>query len=384
MKPRLCPRSLRTSGARSAPAFTLIEMVGVLAVIMILATLIFSVTVRQLDQLEARKEDAALARLAEGLIRSIQRTRSIPAASNWVAAVAAELGEAPTQVEVNPRNRARILWVDPRLEIGANGRGVPYRQGAVGSVVTDTSGFVIPPKHPRLMLLSSLGPAFPASVVSAGAVAANFDALWDAPPETRPRTGPWADWSGYGRDLRVQRLHLGPLFVRLILQQLNSSEPGRYVIDGLATNLLPPNGVNAFFIKGTALDLLTHTGARETRQILLRDTSFMYTYGAWRGTVPDPPLVATNNLRALLEPSLTDLADLFSRSPRNRKAKASATPDAVLDAMENFMAAYQTWAAVGTWPKGSDPRYKAVLAAQVEMSKTALNLMNSPREGGCN
>lgn len=377
MNPRLGPGLQRTSGACPDSGFTLIEMVGVLAVIMILATLIFGVTVRQLDQLEARKEDDALARLAEGLTRSIQRTRSIPAASNWVAVVATELGEDSTSVQVNPRNCARILWVDPRLEIGTNGSGLPYQQSAAGSVVTNDSGFVIPPKNPRLILLSSLGPPFPASVVSGGAVAANFDALWDAPPETRPTTGPWADWGGYGRDLRVQRLHLGPLFVRLILQQHNSPGLGKYAIDGLATNTLPANGVNAFFLKGTPLDLLTHTDTREARQILVRDCNYVYNLGSWRGTVFAPPPITP--------PVMEYLAELFFQSPRNLNAGGSppATPGAVLDAMENFMAAYKTWAAVGTWPKGSDSRYQAVRAAQVGMSQAALNLMNAPAEGGC-
>lgn len=359
--------------------FTLIEMIGVLAVIMILATLVFSATVRQLDQIEARKEDATLARLADALTRSIQRTRSIPAASNWVAAVATELGADTTSVGINPRNNPRVMWVDPRLQIGVNGGGLPYQQTISGSVVTNVSGEIIPPLYPRLILISSLGPPFPASVVTGGTVATNFDALWDAPSETRPSVGPWSTWGGHGRDLRVQRLHLGPLFVRLMLHNHASPGPGRYAIDGQATNTVPntPQGVNAFFIKGTVLDLLTHTNTLDARQILARDCSFVYNLGTWRATLFAPPPITP--------PVMEYLAELFYRSPRNLNASGvpPTTPGTVLDAMEAYMAAYQTWAALGTWPKGSHPQYQAVRAAQAAMSQAALNLMNSPVEGGC-
>jgi prepilin-type N-terminal cleavage/methylation domain-containing protein len=365
--------------ARRGDGFTLIEMVAVLAVIMILASLVFSVTVRQLDQIAARKEDATLARLADALTRSIQRTRSIPAASNWVAAVATELGADQTSVGVNERNNTRILWVDPRLQIGVNGGRLPYQQTAAGSVVTNGSGEIIPPVNPRLILLSSLGPPFPVTVATGDLVATDFDALWDAPPETLPAVGPWSGWGGLGRDLRVRRLHLGPLFVRLMLHNHASPGPGRYVIDGQATNIVPntPLGVNAFFIKGTVLDLLTHTNTLDARQILARDCNFVYNLGTWRGTLFAPPPITP--------PVMEYLAELFYRSPRNLNAGGTppVTPAAVLDAMEAYMTAYRNWAALGTWPKGSHPQYQAMRAAQSAMSQAALNLMNSPVEGGC-
>jgi type II secretory pathway pseudopilin PulG len=353
-------------------------MVGVLAVIMILATLVFGVTVRQLDAIEARKEDAALARISEALERSVQRQRSIPGPTNWVQAVATELGTDTTFVSQNPRQRTRVLWIDPRLQIGGNGQGLPYHQTIAGSVVTNAGGVIIPPVNLRLIVFSSLGPTFPSAVVSGGTVAANFDELWNAAPETVPAGGPWSAWSGLGRDLRVQRMNLSPLFVRLTLNNHASPGQGRYAIDNLATNAVPngASGVNAFFIKGTTLGLLTHTNTLEAQQILTRDCNFVYNLGVWRGTVFNPPPVTP--------PVMEYMAELFYRSPRNRNAAGGATPGTVLDAMEAFMAAYNTWAALGTWPKGSShPVFRAVSDAQVAMSQAALNLMNSPAEGQC-
>ena len=388
-------RRLRTSGiglreelpeaaaspdiSRRSQGFTLIEMVGVLAVIMILAALVFSVTVRQLDAIEARKEDATLTRLSEAFQRSIQRQRAIPGATNWVATVAADLGEPTNFVTHNLRQNPRLLWIDPRLQVGRNGLGLPYQQGMAGSVVTNAGGVVIPPAFPRLILLSSLGPPFPSAVATGGSVAANFDALWDAASETVPGTGPWGTWGGLGRDLRVQRLNLAPLFVRVMLNNYASPGPGRYAIDWQGTNSIPNGdaGVNAFFIKSTILGLFTHTGELESQQVLSRDCNYVYNAGAWRGTIFNPPPITP--------PVMEYIAELFFRSPRNLNAGGLPdTPGTVLDRMETYMLAYCNWAALGTWPSSaSDPHFLAVKNAQTAMVGSLNNLINNPVEGGC-
>jgi hypothetical protein len=197
-----------------------------------------------------------------------------------------------TAVSVNPRKNTRILWIDADLRIGNNSSSLPYQQSSNGSVVTNASGVVVPPINPRLILISSLGPPFPSAVVTGGTVATNFNALWDAPPETLPTVGPWGAWGGIGRDLRVQRIQLAPLFVRVTLHNHASPAPGRYSVDGLGTNTVPDgSGVNAFFIKGTVLDLLTHTNTLDARQVLARDCSYVYNLGVWRGSLFHPPPV---------------------------------------------------------------------------------------------
>ena len=367
-------------GVRAAArsGFTLIEMVGVLAVIMVLAALVFSATVRQLDEIEGRKEDATLARLSAALERSIQRNRSIPGPTNWIHTIAADLGAENGFVSHNPRQNARVLWIDPRLNVGGNGLGLPYSQTMAGSLVTNTSGVVIPPQNPRLLLLSSLGPAFPSEVVNGGSAATNFDAGWNLPHDTLPAGGPWAAWGGLGRDLRVQRVNLSPLFVRVMLNNHASPGPGRYTIDWQNTNTVPNGaaGVNAYFIKGTTLGLLNHTGVLEAQQIVTRNCSYVYNLGVWRGTIFNPPPITP--------PVMEYMAELFYRSPQNPNAGGPPdTPGTILDAMEAYMAAYNTWAALGTWPKGANPDFQALNAAQVAMSQAALNLMNNPPDGGC-
>lgn len=216
-------------------------------------------------------------------------------------------------------------------------------------------------------------------MANGGGAAANFDALWNLASENIPAGTPWTTWHGLGRDLRVQRVNLSPLFVRLMLNNHASPEAGRYSIDWQGTNAVPYGaaGVNAYFIKGTTVGLLTHTGTLEAQQILGRDCSYVYNLGVWRGTLFNPPPITP--------PVMEYIAEMFYRSPLNLNASGPPdTPGTVLDAMEAYMAAYKTWAALGTWPRGSDPTWEFVKAAQVAMGQAALNLMNNPTEGGCN
>src|SRR5262245_60495718 len=76
-----CEQSVADS--RPTLAFTLIEMVGILAVIAILAVVLIPVFIKQLDQLAADKEVRQLKAFADGLKQQIIKTRYIPDQTAW-------------------------------------------------------------------------------------------------------------------------------------------------------------------------------------------------------------------------------------------------------------------------------------------------------------
>src|SRR5438552_857859 len=76
----------------SARAFSLIEMVGVLAVMAILAAALVPALIRQMDRIAGEQESAALKSFGDALQQSILRKRYIPSASDWATNIAAELG----------------------------------------------------------------------------------------------------------------------------------------------------------------------------------------------------------------------------------------------------------------------------------------------------
>src|SRR2546425_6792980 len=76
----------------SGRAFSLIEMIGVLAVIAILAAVLAPALIRQMDKLAGDQESAALKSFSDALQQSIMRKRYIPSATDWATNVASELG----------------------------------------------------------------------------------------------------------------------------------------------------------------------------------------------------------------------------------------------------------------------------------------------------
>src|SRR5438034_7361415 len=159
----------RSADSQSAPrksqsAFSLIEMIGVLAVIAILLTIIAPSFVRQMDKTAGDQESTALKSFGDALQQSILRNRYIPSDADWASAIATETGVDIASVTNTPRRQPRFFLIDPNLSI-AGAAGLPYTQSSTGSVSQ--------PVSPRVMILSSIGTPLPAGVVSGTATAAN-------------------------------------------------------------------------------------------------------------------------------------------------------------------------------------------------------------------
>src|SRR5439155_9777168 len=136
------------------------------------------------------------------------------------------------------------------------------------------------------IMLSSIGRALPTNVVSSVAPSNNFNALWDwnevagALPAT---SFTWPGWPN-SEDLKVQRVNLSPLFVRVLLTT-NVSESAYYSIDTSLTNKVVSPGVNGYFIRSSILYLYRTWPNVDSRQVLTRDTSFVYDQNVWRSSI---------------------------------------------------------------------------------------------------
>ncbi len=354
-----CPRG----SGRDRAAFTLIEMVGVLAVVLILASVVFSTTVRQVTLIAGQQESTNLQGYATALQHSALRNRYVPGATDWDAVIAAELGLARSTVSTNACGWPRVFLSDPNLQIGLNGNGtLPYAQTNFpnGSVVTNAAG-VIPPVNPRLVIVSSLGPPLP-SLTSA-----DFTALWNVADGAKPAVSPWTTWTGSGDDLRIQRINLSPLFVRLTLS--NCFPTNRVALDTI-TNFVTGN-LDGYFLQSTVVGLWLGTNLLDSEQVLAADTSF----------VCQPPVPAgTNSEWGLTGDALGQTAAWFASSPANGQAPANP-PTQVMGAMTNYMQAYVNWANAGFPSSGST--YSAVNTAQNQMHSSMQNLVQNVSSGNC-
>src|SRR5437016_3033571 len=68
---------------KSQRAFSLIELIGVLAVIAILAAVAVPTLIRQMDRIAGERESASLKSFGDALQQSIVRNRSVPSDTNW-------------------------------------------------------------------------------------------------------------------------------------------------------------------------------------------------------------------------------------------------------------------------------------------------------------
>jgi hypothetical protein len=184
------------------------------------------------------------------------------------------------------------------MGIPATPTGLPYSQTNY-YVAAATVATPMLPVNPRVMIVSSLGRALPATVATGtfGDTNSNryFANLWNAQDGTVPSDGAWSLWPGNPGDVVVQRINLEPLFVHLLLSKYNSTTNGGYTIDGNDGTTVPlqvSSSVDGYFIRGTVLTLYTNNPsdpnqihAFDTKQILTADCSFVFEQGIWRGSL---------------------------------------------------------------------------------------------------
>ncbi len=103
--------------------FSLMELIGVLAVIALLAASLVPTLIRQMDRIAGYQESAALKSLGDALNQSIRRNRYIPSHTDWASTVATESGVAVSNVTTNGRKQPRFFLIDPAWRIGASAAG---------------------------------------------------------------------------------------------------------------------------------------------------------------------------------------------------------------------------------------------------------------------
>lgn len=171
--------------------FTLIELIGVLAIIAIIASVLAPNMVRSLDRAAVRAEDETLARLGEQLVLHLRDKRAVPSEATWGVDLAAYSDIAVVDIRTNKRANPRLL---------------------VYETATNPE---------RALILSSMRPGrtIPAT---AGATRPSFQTIWDNKDEEVPFLLNWGGWRRQfdannnviwtdGDYLVVERVNLRPI-----------------------------------------------------------------------------------------------------------------------------------------------------------------------------
>ena len=321
-------------------------MIGVLAVLAILASVLLPALIREADKLAANTESANLQAYTDALQQSIERYRYIPGTRDWATNIASQLGASAMLVSTNARHQARIFLVDPAFQIGTNGGGLPYAQTnfSFGSQLT-SNGVIVPPISPRVMIVSSLGASLAnlATAVANGTLTTNdFNALWNTADGTIPSGGVWAGWNGQPGDVMVARVNLSSLFVNLVLDTYESAQNGYYGVDGAPLAFVSTNSIGGYFIQDTVLGLYNNASSNslDSQQVLIRDGSFVYDNNVWRNSIIGGLLPDGANLAQVVAQ--------FLAAPPNLNAantNGNAQQQLVVSTMMNYMSNYDAWAA---------------------------------------
>ena len=128
-----------------AAGLTMIEFLGVIAIIAILALAVTATVIRRVDQGYINREIADLKTIGDAYVRSCVRNKRIPSTNDWAPNVANQIAMPVNRVLQTGRKTARIFLVDPSLTIG--GGTLPYTQTTAGTAV---------PTNARVLVASSL------------------------------------------------------------------------------------------------------------------------------------------------------------------------------------------------------------------------------------
>jgi len=323
--------TLRCSDAR---AFSLVEMIGVLAVIAVLAAMLIPNGIRYLDRVAADKEVATLKTLGDRFQSAILRQRTIPVQSSWPSFIAAEAGMGLDAVNTNPRHQTRAFVADAGGWLGTN---LPF--------VNAPNGTPVYPSTARVMFVSSLGAPLPD--LESGMTADEFQKLWDAPDGTvpDPSSSPlvWKLFDGDPQDVKVQRINLGPLFHRLVLGTYTAATNGQFQIEGTMPRQPATFGAgyDAYYLQGTAVDLVTGSPDNKTNHavILNDDTSFVYEYGIWRNSIQGGESSGLGDISGIVAAFLAATPNQNANLPWT-----NAQQVAIVNSFIQYLSNYSTWA----------------------------------------
>ena len=173
---------------RSA-AFTLIEMIGVLAIMAIMASVLVPNVLRSMDRAAVRAEAETLKALGEQTKQYLRANGIAPTAANWTTTIGTFADIAPIDIATNKRAMARVYLLEPTIA---------------------------PATAQRAMILSTMRVGLALPTAANIGTAAQFNSLWQTANNAVPSTASWGGWSAWtavinsGEYLLIERINLQP------------------------------------------------------------------------------------------------------------------------------------------------------------------------------
>ena len=255
--------------------FSLLEMIGVIAIMAILAAALVPSITATLATADAEAEARNLSQLAEDLRLYVRREARIPtdATADWSTALTSVASSSSSAMANNRRGYGRVLLFHPDFfTVGGD-------TGGFGGYTQDT-GLGAEPVSPRAMLVSNLRGAAGVSSLSAS----QFDAVWE-------QSGTPAVVES--DQVLVERINFAPLF-REVLINNGATAQAAYSLNGGSVSPIPASdgtttgSTRVFVLDGTDVDVFGTpypTGVRVGTFKALQDLSIQYGLDGATGTI---------------------------------------------------------------------------------------------------
>ena len=303
-------------------AFTLIDLLGVLSILSILAwTLSEGLFLRLKDSLRDQEAEQ-LSQHVTVLRQAVLHQKLIPGEFDWPACLASEMARPVAEVLKNPSGWNRRLLLDPGFRIGIPYAPAPFHQKGVGSLV---------PIQARAVLISTLASDYP------NLANIPFDDFWSCGREQLPSHG-FSRWGGKGADLQIERVYFGDLFRKVYLNNLDPDASAILAIDSTNDVLVIPAGtcLERFYLLNTHLLLLGSKGEPQYTEFLSEDSSYVFERGHWlRGMEAGRGLS-----QGVLEMEYNQFASLTVPGARTQ-------PVDVARVMHEWLSEYLRWSGAG-------------------------------------
>ncbi len=244
--------------------FTLMELIGVMAVMAIMAGALAPSLFDSIDRAYADAEQQNLEALNNSLENYITEFKQIPTAtpSSWVTALSAVSDFTQQEIEFNQKNFRRRFIFDPRFFTASdsNFNGFTQNQGLANA-----------PVSPRIMLVSDLTRHVPTVANTSGV----FNSIWD-------QTGTPALIED--QNLKISRINLSDKFHRVILGNQHTNQPFYQLESGAQTTIPAASGgldglLTRYVFSNTQLNLFVDpfpSGGRAQVATVHNDLSMRY------------------------------------------------------------------------------------------------------------
>lgn len=311
----------RTRSDGSLDGFSLIELIGVLAIFAILASVTTEAVLSRMVASRRHAEVAEMARLTGSMERWVRREHRLPAPSDWPVVLATGSATPIARIRTNLHGAPRSWVPDPGWTLAGRGPAMEYRQDAYGTSK---------PEGLRMLLISAPKEAMeePSRL--------DFQVWWESPTGAMPAHAR-RDGVVEADDVVVERIGFEPLFHRVILNNRSTALPALWAVDRVdEVGSCGPGGHHeAYYIETSQLLLLDSGGEIQETVLVERSSSWVYDGGRWHRQLGTAsvlgPTEATRRISELLE------------LPMYRGVE----PAELAEAMYDLMGAHGRWSADG-------------------------------------